>query len=1302
MKNAQGFRYSFLFTVSLVCAVLAAPLAFAQTSNSGAVIGTVTDQSGAVTPNAQVELVNVDTNAALTQTTDTSGGYRFPNVPPGNYRLTVKLAGFRASTLNLAVEVNKTATANMKLEVGSDTEVVEVSASGAAVQLQTTDSQIGNVLSTDQILKLPTLQRNATELMGLQPGTTAQGGSGAAPLAYRVSGGIDDQNLVTLDGIDITQSVVAGNTSVPTPADSVEEAKTNTSDPNAAFARASGGQMTLVGRHGSNNIHGAVYEYLQNSALNTNTWDNNRAKIPIASIRDNRFGARLGGPLKKNKTFLFGNYEGRRFSSVAQVTRTVPTATLKQGIVQFADPSGHVDQFNLANASVCGPSGNNPCDPRGLGISPAVAAQWGKMPLPNLPGGDGLNTGGYLANISTPIQTDYGVARLDHYFSDKVQFNGDYTYFRSIQTGSNDISIINGQPTSVISTPQRGQVISSQVTWQISPTLLNIFRAGYVRDTNASQATSPTIAAGLLNIPGTQTADGPVALLIGSGVGSFIDSPIDMDTQRARYQANYNGSWQWDDDMTKIWGKHTFQFGAAVYMLPYTHVRADKVVGSISSLVAQVDGDQNFLSIPSTDRPLTCSGSVTSNCLSSVNLTNWDRYYASVLGMVDNVNVLAVRDANLQPLPLGTPLVNRTNEWAPYFYGQDSWRISPSLTFTFGLAYGWQTAPTEQNNLQTVMINATNGQLIDAIPFLKTKEQAALAGQIYNPTIGYSPVKTARVPVYNVDYGDLSPRVSFAWNPSFQNGLFGKIFGDRKMVIRGGYALIYDRANTVQAVEIPMLGVGFDQTIIAGAPLCNSTGAGGAGCLASAGSSNPGLSAFRVGVDGALPLPTPSAATAPVIPSTLGEILSFQVDPNTKIGRSHNIDLSIQRELPGNMILELAYVGRFSRHLPQAVNIAADPYMFVDKASGQSFAQAYDAVANALRNGQTPTAQPFFENQFPGLAAAEKSNAASSTAYIVGKNGANFTQGNVSNLFLNLDSYSRKLGQTELTNDQAEMEFMRTYIGEANYNSGFVSLTKRLSHGLTFAGNYTYSIALDSDLGNQNNAGFFSNSFHPGVGYGPSTFDRTHTFNAYYNYELPAGTGHRFSTGTAFDKLLGGWYTSGIFTAFSGLPVLVNESSQVWGGGLLGLSFNAGMIPTASIPGTSVHSGVTPASGSAGSAGGGKTGTGLNLFADPQAVYNDFRYVQLSSDTRDGRANPLRGLPFWNLDARLGKDTHVTEKVTVGFSADFFNIFNHQNFATPTLNYTSPASFGVITSTQAPINRPNAARWIELGLRVDF
>jgi hypothetical protein len=640
---------------------------------------------------------------------------------------------------------------------------------------------------------------------------------------------------------------------------------------------------------------------------------------------------------------------------------------------------------------------------------------------------------------------------------------------------------------------------------------------------------------------------------------------------------------------------------------------------------------------------------------------------------------------------------------------QDSWRVKPSLTLYYGLSYGFQTAPTEQNNLQTIMINAQSGSLISGPSFLQQKEQAAIAGTIYNPTFGFETVGAAKRPVYNTDYGDFAPRVALAWNPTIKNGFMNKLFGEKSSVIRGGFAMVYDRSNTVQSVEIPMLGIGFDQNISVNAPACNATGAGGPGCNASgAVTSNPGLAAFRVGTDGTLPLPVASAATSPIIPGVAAEFLSFQVDPNTKTGRSYNFDFSVQRQLPGRMILEVAFLSRESRDLPQAVNVNSAPYMFKDTASGQTFAQAYDLVANALRSGQAAPVEPFFENQFPGLATAK--GTASATAYIVNSNKANFTGGSVGNLFANLDNYRRGLGLQAYDSDQAGVEFIRTYIGYANYNAAIVTLSKRMSHGFSFSANYTYAKALDDGLSNQNNAGFYSNSFNPGVQYGPSSYDRRNVVNAYYQYDLPAGKGHRFHGGGVVDQIIGGWYTSGIVAAWTGLPLKVSEGSQVWGGGNSTIGATEYMVPTGPLPSTGVNHNVSNTTtcsngvfkGTVGSSVGGASGTNLDIFSNPGAAYCDFNYVQLSSTGRTGSGDPMYGLPFWNFDMRVGKTTSIGEKMKLGFSADFFNIFNHQNFANPGTSFTSPATFGVITSTYTPPNRTNAARWIELGLRLDF
>jgi len=318
--------------------------------------------------------------------------------------------------------------------------------------------------------------------------------------------------------------------------------------------------------------------------------------------------------------------------------------------------------------------------------------------------------------------------------------------------------------------------------------------------------------------------------------------------------------------------------------------------------------------------------------------------------------------------------------------------------------------------------------------------------------------------------------------------------------------------------------------------------------------------------------------------------------------------------------------------------------------------------------------------------------------------------GNLGSLFrttgTGLTTYRRSLGLLPLTNDQSEIEFMRTYIGHSNYTGGILTVQKRMSKGLTMAANFTYSSYLDDDsISNQNNAGFYANSFHPGVDYGPDTgYDRRRVFNGYYTYDLPFGKGHRFSTGNWVDRVIGGWYTSGIVTLQSGLPLIVTESTQVWGGASSTITATTPMIRTTNRADASVNSGSAGCTltgvGSVGTTA--ATGSGLNIFADPCAAYAGYRYVQLSSDTRTGYGNPVRRLAVYNFDMSIGKDTAITERVRLKFSVDLFNAFNFHNFNTPGLSYTSPTNFGVITGTFTPANRTNAARWIELGARIEF
>jgi hypothetical protein len=229
------------------------------------------------------------------------------------------------------------------------------------------------------------------------------------------------------------------------------------------------------------------------------------------------------------------------------------------------------------------------------------------------------------------------------------------------------------------------------------------------------------------------------------------------------------------------------------------------------------------------------------------------------------------------------------------------------------------------------------------------------------------------------------------------------------------------------------------------------------------------------------------------------------------------------------------------------------------------------------------------------------------------------------------------------------------------------------------------------------------NAFAPDFDYGPSDFDRTHIFNGYFLYEIPTGRGRLLHAGKRLDKVFGGWFVSGILRAASGLPLVLSQGVSALGGGST-LVTTSGAIPTTNTSNirTGVNNGV-PGSNNIGTNGNPAAGgSGINLFADPEVAFSNFRRVLLSRDGRSGRANPLRGFPMRNLDLSLGKTTRIHEKIEARFSLDFFNVFNHVVFSNPTLDLTNLRAFGVVTQQNVPTRRESSSRWIQLGLRLEF
>ncbi len=1321
----MNFRRVLVVQLVLFSCALAA---FGQSATSGSVVGTVSDSTGAAMAGVEVEITSAAINITRKATTGISGQYIFPDLAPGTYKLRVAHQGFQTATVSeLRVEVTKTYTIDFKLEVGSLSQTVEVSAEAAA-ELQTTHATVGNVLSGSVMPRLPTLTRQANELLTLQPGVTPAG---------EVTGSRADQSTFTLDGIDVTNNSVGGlGTFAQLPQDGVEEFRVGVANPTAFNGRGAGGQVAVISKRGGSQFHGNLFWYHQNDNLNAHDWGSKRLgkfttgpkagqdRVPEPETKDNRFGFRVGGPIYpwSNKLFFLLHYEGRRFPRASTFTRLVPTDTLRQGVLRFRDSAGNVNSYTMATSTACGSASNSPCDPRGLGLSPSISALWALLPAGNdTSQGDGLNTIGYTSTVGNPVNNDFYRARLDYNLSTNWSADFAFQYFGNLQQNTGLLDIRNGTNASRDTAPTRQNFLSAGLRGQITPTMTGEFRFGWVRQRTATDRWRPNFTASQLAIPGTQTTaqnHTHIALDLGAlgGTQDLLGEPIDAGTQVARFQTSDNRNFQWNADMTWTKGKHLFQFGAHILYLPTLHTRDDKVVGSLGALVAQLDAIGNIV-VPATSRPRACSTSITTNCVTTADQQRWNRLLAVSLGMVDNVSILAVRDSQFNPLPFGDLLVADTKLWGPEMYFQDAWRLSTSLTLTLGVSYGWQTAPVEKLGRQTIMIDAATGTPLTANGYLSARRDAAAAGQIFNPNFAFVPIQQSpnQSSVFNVDWNNIAPRIAAAWNPTFTDGPMGWIFGGRKTVVRGGFSIVYDRQNTVQSVIIPTLGIGFGQTLNV-IPLCDASGTPGAAC--SAASTNHMLSFFRVGRDGAIPTPTVPSQTIPVSPAWgirpgtplppagqpypanavlfFPEILSFQVDPDIQVGKNYAIDFTWQREMPFDMILEFGYVGRFARLLPQSMSFGQIPYTHVDPASGQSFAQAFDAVALQLRAGvpaASVTPQPWFQNNVPGGTAAIATN-------------TNFVPGNAANVMEAIDRLRVRNFLQPFNNWMVQTAFMRASTGRSNYNAAFLTLNKRMSKGLMYTVNYTFSRSLDQLGAIQNAASVMPNNFDLDAEYGPSPFDNSHLLNVFALYELPFGKGRWLSTSKGWlDKLAGGWYISNIFTARSGDALTMTEGSQVWGGTRF-LGFNTGMVPTVNpfTFGNTVRAGY-PGGGSGGTgttANPATGGSGLNLFANPDAVFTSFRRVELSRDGRSGRANPIRGLPRWNLDASIGKKTAVTERVTTVFSVDFFNVTNHVDFNNPSLDVNNRAAFGVITGQFTPANRTVGSRWIQLGLRIEF
>lgn len=1291
----------------LLALLLFSTSASAQTAATAVVTGTVTDQSGAVIPGAEVEVLDLGTNASRKATCDENGVYRIINLTPTTYRITASAQGFKKAVLaSIKLDVAKSYTVPFTLEVGDVASTIEVQAATSA-EIQTLDATVGNAIGGTELLRLPTRDRSAASLLMLQPLVTPGRGVGS-DVSGQVAGARSDQTTFLLDGGESTNNTEGSggyNTGfdgvilpmIPVPVESIEEFRVGTTNPNATFGRSQGGQVSLVTKRGTNDIHGSAYWYHQNDNLNAAPWGTKTAcarRNPAtpctdsqieAELIDNRYGFTLGGPIMKDRLFLFGHYEGRNFPRTAGITRTVPLAMLRQGILQFRDGVGNVIAYDLASPTACGGA---PCDPRGLGISPVIQSIYNILPAANSGGGDGLNTANYVDNVDNTLKEQFAVARLDYKINDKWDFFTSFRYAHTDTTGTQqiDISGITGcsAPCSTRQNPLEPRYFVAGVNGQFSPTLLSETRFSWYRHWWEWGTTAP-----FPQVPGTAAA----IQLAGEGANKTIADPMNIDTQNARSRV-WNGKDTYvAQNMTWLKGKHTVQFGGSLRHEDIFHQRTDQVTGGLSGgpifwARARSGGGGSFVNIPSTSRPPICpSNSSGTNCLRPADVSQWNTLYAATLGIIDQSGQMGARDGQFNPLPLGQGLEAQVLILAVEGYFQDVWRMTPEFTFTYGITYQVQRPPTEELGRQVIPVYASTGEPIYLKSYYAQRAEAARNGNIFNPDIAFSPVGSQNSQKYvtNIDWNNIGPRISAAWQPKWDNWLFG----NGKTAIRGGWGVTYTRMNGVGLVMTPILGAGLGEIVRCVGP--DTTGA----CT---GVTDPST-AFRVGPDGDGSNILPSVQTrAPAqIPFPVGQPFgasrNFAIDPGLELGFSHSFDVTWQRELPGDMLFEAGYVGRLARNLIQNTDFQATPFFQVDPVSGQTLAQAFEGVAAQIRGGLDPndplqapnlTAQPWYEN-------------------VLGAGGTLFMAQNFPFEYQIGDLASTMLFGVNLLvpqpfdNMQVLLNNYTSDGGYSNYHAMFVTVRKRTSHGFAWDFNYTMAKSTDTFGLNQENTAFsWTSPFFREFDEEPSIFDVRHVFNIHGYYELPFGRGKYFSTeSNILDKIIGGWHVSGIFVGSSGLPLCVVAGGNF--GSLTGgtCAIGAQKITENSLVANNSAGGVAAngdqTCGSTGCTG----GNGFNMFSDPAAVFNNFRFPTMTGDTRHGFGH-VRGFPRWNVDLSIGKKTTVAERYSIVFTLDFLNAFNHMEFNNPGLSLTDPDNFGVVTS------QFGGSRRIQFGLRVEF
>jgi hypothetical protein len=1286
-----------IVTRFVLVSILVSTPAFLHGQEVASLTGVVTDKSGAVVPDVTVQLTDTRTNTGYEAKTNSVGAYTFPKVLPGpGYKIVFTKEGFETYTIsNVYLGVDATHTQNAELEIGQTTVTIDVNGSGSQVSLDTTDTTVSTTLNMNMVHELPLAVRdNPLGLLVYAPGVTADSSGDDNTLGSRdgaVTGARADQSNYTLDGLD-TNDFGTGEAfamSANAPIDSVQEMRTETANPLSAEGRGSGAQVQLTTKSGTNKWHGSAYEYNRTAATTANDFFDLRNNIAKPALTRNQFGASLGGPIKKDKLFFFFNFEGRRDAREDVVNDVVPLDSFRAGNINYINNSAGCtfhSRINTTPSCISTVSASDTqFDPAGIGPDQALLSFInGRYPHANdLTGGDGVNTGAFRWNAAAHLTGNDYVTRVDYNLSSKMKLFARVSIYRLTQ--GDDVNF--AAPELFPGDPVTHQIVDHSWagvighTWTINNNMVNQFNFGETRNVlKFPTLFNPTGTTQYSNLMNSSTNSGQITRPFSDGSSQSRVVPIPV----------------FRDDFTYVHGTHNIQVGGTFKPIK----DSSKLVNDFNAVSLGLGG--SLTSLNPSDDPADGPNEVPNDILgrvpgdtsgiSGTALRTWSQAYAFSLGRIGNVDSTYNNAHNLDPLPQGSGHGRTWRYYETELYAQDTWRARSDLTFTYGLRWSYYTVPYEINGFET----APNIDFATMYNARAAAASAGISGDGVVPTVLYNFAGKANHArgLYNPDYRDFAPRFSFAYNPSVTGGFLGRIFGDRKTVIRGGAGIVHDH-TILSAINFfnDQTSFVFGQDV--GTPSLNGL------------ATDPRFT----GLADLPPLnpPTPAAvpATPYLAPGTTNQFTGLvsnanelAVDPHYRTPYSETFTFGFQRELPGNLMLESSYFLRMGHRLLSRAD-AGQVVDFVDPGSKEHLVDQFSKLSLAVRNGNAPAPTQFWENILNPTLTANYGGTCEDFGYAnctelaadPGLFGGLVALGDMADTFEAL--YGGIGGGPMIpANVGLDPQFSsQLYFGNksySSYNGLLTSLHKKMSHGLQFDVNYTFSHSIDNSSTIANNAtgtnatggygGFLCDSIQLGSCRGNSDFDVTHLISGDALYSLPFGKGRAIAGGAhgVLNQIIGGWEVSALSSFHTGFAfTTVSEAFPV--------SFNANspavFIGNRSDLKVNVHD--DPATGQ------------IQLFANPTNAIGAFTGpIGLQGPTR----NNLRGPHYVNANLSLNKHFPISESMGLEFRAEAYNAFNHVNFSLPVgsvADIANPSTFGVITSDYTP-------RVMQFSLRFDF